>query len=207
VGKNGLMSVPLTIEQRKELEDQFKDYSKKYKNGLPIVLQDAFKAISLGISPVDLGLLNSTKEGRIRLCAIYGFPAVLVGDTSASTYNNVVEAKTDAWLNCIKPNLDDLAGDLTSFLIKPVEQFKSQGLFFAWDYSAVQELQKDIAKQVTWMKQSYWTPNEIREATGVNPINDPVMDEVWVGLGEQPISQATVDLINEPPVKNFGDYK
>ncbi len=195
----------LTKEQRKDIEDSFKDYAAKRKFGRPFVLGDKFGMIRLGVSPVDLGILQSTQEGRRVLCNIYGFPTELLNDKSGSTYNNIVEAKKDAWNNCIIPNLNDFAGDLTSFLINPVAAYK--GLFFAFDYSAVAELQKDIAQMVIWMKQGYWTPNEIREATGALPIDNPAMNEPWFGMGESPLSVMTAPDLIPPILPNKGDYK
>lgn len=196
----------LTGIQTGELEDQFKDYNKKYKSGLPIVLRDKFGMLKLGVSPVDLGILQSSQEGRRVLCSIYGLQSELFNDKQSSTYNNVIEVKKDAWNNCIKPNLDDFASDLTSFLVDPVNEYK--GLFFAFDYSQVSELQADLEKNVTWMRQAYWTPNEIRDATGVKPIDNEAMNEPWIAMSESPLSQVTTapELIVPPVLKNY-DYK
>lgn len=198
----------LSGEQAGQLEDQFKDYSKKYKGNQPIVLRDKFGMIRLGVSPVDLGILESSQEGRRILCSIYGIQSELLNDKASSTYNNVIEIKKDAWNNCLKPNLDNFANGLNSFLIRPVKEYEKY--FFAFDYSGISELQVDLAKQVVWMRQAYWTPNEIRDATGQTPVTNPVMDEPWVLLNESPLSQATApppELVVPPVLKNVGDYK
>lgn len=197
----------LTGEQVGQLEDQFKDYSKKYKGNAPIVLRDKFGMIKLGVSPVDLGILESSQEGRRILCSIYGIQSELLNDKASSTYNNVIEIKKDAWNNCLKPNLDNFANGLNSFLIRPVKEFEKY--FFAFDYSTISELQVDLAKQVVWMRQAYWTINEIRDATGLAPIKDPIADEPWIGMGESPLSQLSTppELVVPPVLKNVGDYK
>lgn len=191
-------------EQRKEIADIMKDATKSANKGKPVVFPDEFGKLDFGISPVDLGILSSSQEGRRVLCNIYGFPTELLNDKAGSTYNNIVEAKKDAWNNCIIPNLNDFAMDLNAFIVNPIPEYK--GLFFAFDYSAVAELQKDLATQVVWMKSAYWTPNEIREATGAKPIDDPAMGEPWFGMAESPLSAVT-----EPPpdliIPNKGDYK
>lgn len=190
--------------QREEVQDLFKDYNKKYKAGHPLVLPDKFGMIKLGISPADLNILESSQEGRRVLCNIYGIPSELFNDKVASTFNNVNEAKKDAWNNCIKPNLNDLADDLTAFLIAPTI-YANENLFFGFDYSDVGELQADRAIQVQWMRQAYWTPNQILEATGQQPIDNPVMNEPWFGMSESPLSVITAP--TEPlPLKDFGDY-
>ena len=201
-----ILGQSLTSEQTGGIEDQFKNYNKKFKSGLPIVLGDKFGVIKLGVSPVDLGILESSQDGRRVLCSVYGIQSELLNDKASSAYNNVIEVKKDAWDNCIKPNLDDFASDLTSFLINPVPEYINAGLFFAFDYSQVSELQADINTKVTWMKAAHWSPNEIREETGAKPIDNPLMNEPWFGMGETPLSAMGAG--TEPlPVKNIGDYK
>jgi HK97 family phage portal protein len=195
----------LTPEQREEIADLFNDYNKKKKTGKPFVLPEKFGFLKLGVSPVDLGILESTQEGRRILCNIYGIPSQLMGDVAGSTYNNIIEAKRDAWNNCIIPNLNDFANDLTSFLISPVPEYVSQGYFFGYDYSAVSELQKDYDTMVRWMLSAKWTPNEIREATGAKPIDNQLMNEPWFGMSETPLS--AMSGTEETLLKNIGDYR
>lgn len=193
----------LSSEQRKEIQKAMREFAQKRK-GEGYILPEKFAKIDLGISPTDLNILQSTQEGRRVLCNVYGMPKELMGDISGSTYNNIIEAKKDAWNNCVIPNLTDLAGNLTSFLIDPVSEYK--GLFFAFDYTTVAELQKDLAQAVAWMKSAYWTINEIREATGVKPVDDPAANEVLIGMAETPLSSLS-EPVDPPPLKNLGDYK
>lgn len=206
---NDLMG-SLTDEQVPQIEKIFKDYNKKYKIGQPIVLPDKFGILKLGVSPVDMNILNSSQEGRRILCSIYGMPSELFNDKAASTYNNMKEIKTDAWNNCLKPNLKDFADDLTDCLINGVDEYKRQGLFFEFDYSEIAELQNDFVAMVGWMKQANYTPNEMREATGAKPLDFEGMNEPWVGISDQPISQANAPLPDLIPAKDVNaskDYK
>lgn len=199
--QDALMSL-LSPDQVADIEKTFKNYGKKHKAGSPIVLPDKFGAIKLGVSPVDLGILQSSQEGRRILCNIYGIPSGLFNDISNLTYNNMIEMGKMAWNNCIKPNMDDFASSLTSFLIDPVKSFS--GLFFAFDYSNVAELQSDYVKLVEWMTKAKATPNEMREATGLLPIDNPLMNEPWISMGESPLS--SMNTVDPLPLKNF-DYK
>ena len=185
------------------IEKTFKDYGKKHKSGAPIVLPEKFGMIKLGVSPVDLGILESSQEGRRILCNIFGLQSELFNDKARSTYNNVIEVKKDAWNNCIKPNLDDTASALTSFLIDKIPAYK--GLFFAFDYSQIAELQDDYAKMVEWMSKAKYTPNEMREATGAQPFDNELMNEPWIAMGESPLS-SMANTVDPLPLKNF-DYK
>jgi HK97 family phage portal protein len=199
----------LTGEQSGQLEDQFKDYNKKYKTGLPIVLRDKFGMLKLGVSPVDLNILNSSMEGRRVLCNIYGMAAGLFNDTTNLSYNNMMEMEKGSWNNCLKPLCDSIARDLTSCLIAGVPEYVKAGLFFGYDYSEVAAMQQDRASMVTWMRQAYWTPNEIREATGAQPFPNEAMNEPWIGMADSPLSQLTTppELTTPPILPNKGDYR
>lgn len=193
----------LTVTQRQEIQDIIDKYTRRKK---PAVLPNEFGKVDLGSSAVDLNIVNSTVDGRRRLCNIWQFPAQLMNDEASTTDNNVKEMRKQAWTDCIKPNLDDFANGLTSFLISQIPEYMKQGLFFAYDYSDVPEMQQDMAVKVGWMKQAYWTPNEIRDATGAKPFENPAMDEPWVGISEQPLSEATAPIVEPPVIPNKGDY-
>ena len=49
--------------------------------------------VPIGISPVDMAVIESEKWDLKRLCSVYGVPQQLVGDSDTSTYNNVKEAE------------------------------------------------------------------------------------------------------------------
>lgn len=201
-----IMGQTLTGEQTEQIEQQFKNYNKKFKSGLPIVLGDKFGMLKLGVSPADLGILESSQESRRVICNIYSLPSGLFNDLANLSYNQIIDMSKMAWNNCCKPHDNTFARDLTSFLIDPVPEYTKAGLFFAFDYSEVAELQADYAKMVDWMSRAKYTPNEMREATGAKPIDNPVMNEPWFGMGESPLSaMSSPDEI--APVKNFGDYK
>lgn len=192
-----------TPQQREQLEDVIKKHSKGDKRGGILAIPEKVGLLQFGASLVDLNILNSSTEGRRKLCNIYGFPAQLMNDTAGTTFNNVGEARLSAWTDCIMPNLNGLARDLTAFLIDPVSEYA--GLFFAFDYSEVKELQKDLVKTVQWMIQAKCTPNEIREAVGYNAIPNPLMDEPFFTMADIPLSQLGVD-ISAPVLKSYGDY-
>jgi len=194
----------LTPDQTSQIQAIIDKYTKRKK---PAVMPAEFGKVDLGSSAVDLNIINSTVDGRRRLCNIWQFPAQLMNDAASTTDNNVKEMRKQAWTDCIKPNLDDFANGMTSFLISQVPEYVKQGLFFAYDYSDVPEMQQDIAAKVTWMKQAYWTPNEIREATGATQFANDAMNEPWVGISEQPLSEATAPIVEPPALKNLGDYK
>lgn len=197
------MSEPQKIELQKEING----LSKKNKQGAGIVLKDKFNVIKLGISASDLNLLESSREGRRILCNVYGMPSVLFNDNENSSYNNMIEAKKDAWTNGLIPHNNKFANDLTQMLIFKNEEYKKAGYYFSFDYSNISELQDNMTEKVAWMKAARLTTNEIRQEAGFNEIDDSIMNEPIFNQGDILASEMMFDPTLTEPIKNLGDYK
>lgn len=59
--------------------------------------------VGWGMSPTDLKLIEQNIENLRDICRLYGVPSQLLGDKSASTYNNVQEARKTFYENVLKP--------------------------------------------------------------------------------------------------------
>jgi hypothetical protein len=82
-----------------------------------------------------------------------------------------------------------------------------QGLYWDWDYSEIEELQEGMEIKVGWMKAAGWSYNEIRKVTGKEPIDNPLMDEPVIGMGDTFLSDYGEALDStDPDAKDFGDY-
>jgi len=192
----------LTDDQRDTMQEKIKGHAASENRGLPLVLKEKYGVIDLGKELASLNILESSREGRRILCNIYGLPPALFGDTAGSTYNNMSTARKAAWTDCIMPNLKSVETAFNAMLIEGVPEYKD--LFFAYDYSQVEELQEGLEIKIGWMRQAGWTKNEIRQATGKYPIDNPIMDEPLFLAGETPLSQMT--FTDEMGADNFGDY-
>ena len=191
--------------QKAQLQKEINGLASKGKQGSGIVLKDKFAAIKLGISASDLNILESSREGRRILCNVYQLSAALFNDPAGSTYNNVTSARKAAWTDALIPFNNKFASDLTQFIINPVEEYKTAGYFYAMDYDSVEELQEGIKEKVDWMTRAKWTANEIREATGKDPVKDDQMDQPIFNQSDVLLDELNLDpnLKNE----NHGDYK
>ncbi len=193
----------LSEPQKIEIEKEITDISKKQRQGGGMVLKDKFNIIKLGLSPADLNIIESTQDGRRILCNVYQFPVALFNDPEGSTYNNVTTARKSAWTDALIPHNNRYANSLTRFLIKPVEEYRKQRLFYYMDYSKVEELQSGLKDKVDWMTRAHWSANQILQATGKNRIDDPVMDEPIFSRTDVLLSELGFDSdLN----KDFGDY-
>ena len=200
-GMNGMNYEGLTQEQKRDLQKELMRYSRDASRGKPLVTTFEPEIIKLGVSPADLGVIESSQAGMRTLCNVYRFPSVLMNDTANSTYNNVTTARKAAWTDCVIPLNKTFANDLTYCLTHGVDEYEP--FYFVYDVSDVEELQEGIERKVTWMRSAGWSKNEIRQATGKPRIDVPVMDEPIFLQGEIPLSDMSFD----EPEKDFIDYE
>jgi len=175
--KNGSSPIPnarWTPEQKANTEKEIEEAGKGNRRGLPLLSNEELGIINIGKSIADLNIVESSKEGRKVLCSVFCIPPPIVG-IEDPTYNNLNTARKSAWTDCICPVLDDFANHYTQCLINGTP-YEKDGLYFDFDYSAVEELQEGYKTQVEWMRQAFWTPNEIRLATGKNTQDNEIMD-------------------------------
>lgn len=195
----------LTDPQRADILKAIKNSASEKTRGLPLVLKDKMGKLDLGAKLADLEIIESSRDGIRTLCNVYGFPVDLMNDPTGSTYNNKSTARKSAWTDCIMPNLERVQQTINACLISGVEAYKDYKFIF--DYSDVEELQEGIETKVAWMRQARWTGNEIREATGKSTIDNPLMDEPILPMGDGFLSDYSgEDLINQDG-KSFDDYK
>lgn len=90
--------------QQKLREEWLKRYAGSKNARVPLIL-NAEKAnyLHFGMSPQDMDFLEQRKINRIEICAGFGVPAQLVGDTETQTYSNYEQAQKCFWENTIIP--------------------------------------------------------------------------------------------------------
>jgi HK97 family phage portal protein len=192
----------LTDTQRSQITKQIKKHGKSEDRGLPLILKDKYGVLNLGQTITDMNIIESSKDGLIRLCNVYGIPPELFG-VGKTIYNNVKEAKKSAWTHCIQPNLTEIANAFNEITINSYTDYYNAGLYWDFDYSQVEELQQEMKDKVDWMSKARWTPNEIRQATGKEPIDDELMNQPIFTTNEMFLS----DLGSIDGEKNFIDYE
>ena len=195
----------MTSEQQADIIKQIKQSANKNTRGLPLVLKDKMGKLDLGSVLADMSIIDSSNDGKEALLNVYGFPAELFG-LGARTYSNMDIARKAAWTDCIIPNLCRVGQTFNASLIWGVEQYVKEGLFFDYDYSDVEELQEGIEKKVNWMTKSRWTGNEIRQATGKTRVDNPLMDEPVIPMGDSFLSDYTGKDLTDETNKSFEDY-
>lgn len=141
-------------------------------------IQGDWGSIDLGLSGVDMQLIEAKEAAFTKLCHVLDVPAALF--LTDQTYENKSAAIKDWLLNSVIPDACSLRDEMNRVLL-PAFNLSGQSLTIDNDISDIPELQEDLGKLVTWMALMPWlTPNEKREYLGEDPLSDPDMDEIWI---------------------------
>lgn len=150
-----------------------------------------------GLSPVDLGIIESEKWDSIMFCNIWGVPPELLGLT-AKTYNNIKEAEKALTTRSAIPLLTSRRNALNR-KFQTDWGFKGQNVYIDYDTECFGELSvnmKEVMDAISML--TFVTPNEEREAIGWETRQEPEADEVWVKTGgRQPMSDFQASAVDE----------
>ena len=138
---------------------------------------------NLGMSPVDLNIIESQKMDMRQIANLFRVPVTLLNDLTASTFDNVTQSERSFYLNSAIPELTDLRDNLNNWLIP---NFNENGKQFYLDFEikTIPALQSDLLKLserlMKELGQGLWTRNEIRKMIGEEPfIGQPeIMDKI-----------------------------
>ncbi len=200
-------------------EDFYNQYGTKTQAG---ILKNAGKIliagaklnwINMGLSPVDLQLLESEKITLRELCNVYGVNSALFNDPDNKSYNNMKEAKKEMLTQVVLPELVALRDAFNRFFAREI----GKGYYIDFDLTVFPELQEDMKELSAILSQSWWiTPNEKRAAMRYDTVEDDVMNEIFIPAGYLPIDELTMlqdprnaqqqGDYNLPPVKSEGFF-
>lgn len=138
----------------------------------------------VGLSPVDLSIIESEKWDLKRFCSIWGVPAQLVGDSETSTYNNIKEAEKALTSRATMPHLISFRQHLNRKL-NDDWGFSGSGFFVDFDQTCFTELQEDVKEKSAWVNQlKLLSPNEQRNLLGLETLEIPEADEPWISASD-----------------------
>lgn len=135
--------------------------------GIPLVLDGGLDWKQMGLSPVtDLGLIPSKRMTANEIAMAYHVPVNFVGDTTASTFNNIAEAKLELYEQAVLPNLEQFCRVMTKF----AKMFDPGDWFLWYDEDAIEALEPRRAikfdRAVKGIAGALLSPNEGREMIG-----------------------------------------
>lgn len=169
----------LSGEQAKQLEDRWgSKFSGPTNKNKILVTVGKLKYQSIGLSPVDLNMIQDHDQTRRDIASVYGLASSLFNDVGASTRDNIMQARKAAWTDAIMPLLDGYVDELN----RALTPLWSEDLILKADYSGVEELQQDKATQSEWLSKAWWlTGDEKRKIMGYE--SDELIGEYFVPSG------------------------
>ena len=111
----------------------------------------------IGLSPVELNIIESEKWDMKSLCNIYGVPSQLLNDADNKTYNNQREGEKALTLRCAIPLLDAITENLNRKLHSDWG-YRGTNIYVGYDIQVYQELEANKTEQVDWLDKAWWIP-------------------------------------------------
>lgn len=151
----------------------------------------------IGLSPVDLNIVESQKWDLRAMCNIYGVPSQLLNDPDNKTYANQKEGEAALTARCAMPQLVSTRANFNRKL-QTDWGLKGKNIIIDFDPNVFTELRQSAADVAAWTSQLIAiTPNEQRTLMGMDALQDPIMDEVWVNsVGRQPMSEREANIVD-----------
>ena len=139
---------------------------------------------SIGLSPVDLNIIESEKWDYQKLCNVYGVPPELMGITQ-KTYNNAKEAEA-ALCNRVAMPLLNAKRQALNQKLHTDWGIKDKRIILDFDPSVFTELRMSTKEVAEWTNMMIAiTPNEQRTMAYMDAREEPEMDEVMIKTGDR----------------------
>ncbi len=175
--------VPQTADA---VEDELNKHSNVNKNKF---LRQAVEVHQLGNTPVDLSILDSSKESVTALCFAYGIPVDLY--YGQSKYENAKEAKKSLYESAAIPLLEQFLEDYHYFVMidrngkQPKVNPEIEKLHLIINTDKVDVLKDNATDMLNAYNLAGATLNEKRELLGLAEIEKDYANEPMIPLGTQ----------------------
>jgi HK97 family phage portal protein len=188
----------LTQEQAELIE---KKYYQKYGGarnaGKIMVTGAAVKWQQMGMSPVDLKIIEQEQMDLRRLCGVYGLQSQLFNDPENKVYANMKEGRQMAYTQAVIPGMRSIRDELNRWWIEPFRKTEGKNYWFDMDLQAVPELQTNIKELMEWLRDAEMlTMDEKREVIDYERLDLPGMDQIWMDGNKVTMDQAMMDVDN-----------
>ena len=146
----------------------------------------------IGLSPVELNIIESEKWDLKALCNIYGVPSQLLNDSDSKTYNNQREGEKALTLRCAIPLLNALTENLNRKLHTDWG-YKGTNLYVDYDLSVYGELEANKSEQTEWLDKAWWiSPKQKLDIINIEVpdyIPTEELEKLYIPTGLQTIDQ------------------
>lgn len=180
----------------KDVADLEKELNSEKNINKTKYLRQAIDVHKLGSTPVELGLLDSSKDSVTALCFAYEFPIDLY--YGQSKYENAREARRAEYESIAIPMVEEFCDDLLLYCNKHFKD--TQNLKFIVNRDKIDVLKESPTEILSNLNLMGASLNEKREAYGYSPINKPYANEPMLPLGIQ-FGESVYDINENEPIE------
>lgn len=194
-----------TKEQAEYVRTYWADnYSGAHNAGKIHITSAQLEFIKMGLSPVDLNILEVMKLSFRQLCNLYQFPSQLLNDNEHATYNNIREAKKALYTDVIIPELQSLRDELNRQLVPAY----GDNLYLDIDTSGIDVLQDDKKALAEWLAAAWWIKG-IDKQRMMGVTEDEEMDKYFIPANllasdVEAIPEDVLKLLKDKGVEDYG---
>lgn len=152
--------------------------------------------VPVGLSPVELGIIEAQKWGLRRVCNILlGIPSQLLNDPENKTYNNQREGEKALTVRGAMPLLISFRDALNRKLTTDWG-YAGKNIYIDFDATVYSELHDDHAQKWSWVRELPITWRSKLEMMGIDADKEAedtgVLDEIMIPAGFEPIDSFNV---------------
>ena len=145
-------------------------------------IRQAIEVHKVGGSPVELSILDGTRESVNALCFVYEIPIDLY--YGQSKYENAREARRTLYESIAIPLVTEFCNDFMGYLRREFPK-EVKGLNLVVNTDNIEVLKLSSTENLTNLKLMGASVNELREAYGYAPLANPMANEPMLPLGAQ----------------------
>ena len=172
----------ITAEQREQIErDLDARLISRQDRNLPMVMSNSMEYLPNTVSPREADFLMNDKFNARKICSALGVPPILVGDVESVGLgggSGTRSAEKSFFIKTVLPFLDDI---LEEFNLNIMPRFPG-GYKLGYNRAEIEAVQEDLEK--LWKRAStgcggaFATPNDARDAVGLERLPDSEYDEI-----------------------------
>lgn len=156
-----------TQGQAQALQDTWaKKYGKSSMRNVPAFTDANIKVHPLGLSPVDLGIIDDQKLNLRDICNIYHVPTEIFNDPDNKTNSNKQESRKAVYTDAVMPLVNQFLDNFNRF----IGDTWGEQIYIEADWTAIPELQADrkllMDVYAKGVEIGAYTRNEFRKKLG-----------------------------------------
>jgi HK97 family phage portal protein len=161
-------------KEREKLEAKVNQKYSGYKNaGKAPVLDGGLEFKSYAVPPAQMNFLEGQGYNSNQIANIYNLAPQVIGDSSASTYDNFEQAVYGSYTECIFPLMDKRCGTWNRWLVPMYPDLKASGAVLGYDKQSVETIQKMMQAQES-AKSERWTKVWLAGGCTLNEYRDKI---------------------------------